>query len=88
MTNSDNPTLQMIDCFISGIKEGEANHGYSLCQMLLSEGPNIDPETLVLITEGVLELSVLAGSDIAKDYLAEQWPILKKNHINRLARKK
>lgn len=80
-------TLDVVNKFLSEIRSGDSNHGLSIAQMMLSEGPNFKPEMLILLVEAVVELSVLAGSADAKEYLAETWPILKRNHLRRLTNK-
>lgn len=72
---------------LSEIRGGDINHGLSIAEMLLSEGPNFDPELLIDIVEAVVELSKQAGSSDAEEYLHDKWPILKKAHLRRLASK-
>lgn len=72
---------------LAEIRSGNSEHGLSIAQMMLSEGPYFTPEVLIILVEAVVELSALAGSADAKEYLGETWPILKKNHLRRLTNK-
>ena len=72
---------------LAGIKNGDVSSGFVLAHMLLSEGPNYDPELLLDIVEAVLELSRKAGSSEFEVFLAEQWPALKTIHFKRLSKK-
>lgn len=86
-TNQHEITFNLAQKLLSEIRSGDSNHGLSIAQMMLSEGPSFTPEMLITLVEAVVELSVLAGSSDAKEYLAETWPILKNNHLRRLANK-
>lgn len=68
---------------LAEIKHGDIDHGLSIAEMILSEGPSYDPELLIDIVEAVLELSKQAGAENAKSYLDEKWPILRNAHLRR-----
>ena len=71
---------------LSAVKKGDASSGFGIAHMLLSEGPNYDPELLLDIVEGVLELSRVAGSSESDIFLNEEWPALKPIHLKRLSK--
>jgi hypothetical protein len=81
-------TISVIKSILREIRSGDFDHGLSVAQMLLSEGPNFDPELLMIIVECVVELSAQAGSIDAKEYLEEKWPVLRNNHLKRLSKNK
>ena len=74
--------------FLAEIKNGDADHGLSIAQMLLSEGPDLSPDLLIVLVESVIELSVLAGSTDAKTYLSDKWPTLKQAHLRRITERR
>lgn len=79
--------LEVATNLLSEIRSGDPDHGLSIAQMMLSEGPNFNPELLVVLVEAVIEVSAKAGSADAIEYLAETWPILRRNHLRRLTNK-
>ena len=83
----ENITLEVSQKLLNEIKSGDVEHGVSVTNMLLSEGPNISPDLLIVIVESILHISVKAGSADAKDYLESKWPTLKVAHLKRLKRK-
>jgi len=80
-------TRSVCKSLLSEIRSGDVSHGLSIADMLLSEGPNFDPELLIDIVEAVVELSKQAGAYNAEDYLRDNWPIVKKAHLRRLSSK-
>ena len=80
-------TRSVCKSILSEIQGGDIDHGLSIAEMLLSEGPNFDPELLIDIVEAVVELSKQAGSSDAEEYLQDKWPTLKKAHLRRLTSK-
>ena len=77
-------TIETSNNLLNEIHSGDADHGVSIAHMLLSEGPNFDPCLLVILVEAIVELSKIAGSDDAKKFLQETWPITKRRHLIRL----
>lgn len=71
---------------LAEIRDGDIDHGLSVAQMLLSEGPVFEPELLVVLIECVIEISAQAGSADARDYLDRKWPTLRQAHLRRLSR--
>ena len=80
-------TMSVCRSIVADIKAGNIDHGVSIGDMLLSEGPNIAPELLVEIVEAILQLSAVSGGPNAEEYLSERWSELKKIHVKRLRRK-
>lgn len=80
-------TRSVCKSLLSEVRGGDVSHGLSIAEMLLSEGPDFDPELLIDIVEAVVELSKQAGASNAEDYLRDKWPILKKAHLRRLTSK-
>jgi hypothetical protein len=85
--NREEVTLDVTKNILKEIKAGDLDHGLSVAEMLLSEGPNYSPELLILLIESIIELAAQAGSLDAKEYLKEKWPTLKRGHLRRLTRK-
>lgn len=86
-SNDENRKQKTIDIsqeLLAEIKAGDIDHGLSVAQMLLSEGPKFAPELLIVLIESVVELCAQAGSQDAKDYLNDTWPTLKRAHLRRL----
>jgi len=85
---SDAVTLDVSRKILAEInRSGDSNHGLSVAQMLLSEGPDFTPELLIVLVESVIKLSAQAGSADATEYLDDSWPTLKPAHLRRLKRK-
>jgi len=80
-------TLTLSQNLLKEIKAGDFDHGLSVAEMLLSEGPNLDPSVLIILVESVIELASQAGSSNAQIYLKDQWPTLKASHLRRLKNK-
>lgn len=80
-------TLEISKKILEEIKAGDFDHGLSVGEMLLSEGPNFTPDLLIVLVESVIELAAQGGSSDAKEYLEEKWPTLKASHLRRLRRK-
>ena len=90
--NTDNPdrekiTLELSKKFLAEIKAGDFDHGLSVAEMLLSEGPKFNPDLLIALVESVIELAAQAGSSNAREYLENKWPTLAKGHLRRLKSK-
>ena len=79
--NREEVTLSVAKSILSEIRGGDVNHGLSIAEMLLSEGPSFSPELLITIVESIVVLSAQAGSLDAKKYLDEKWPKLKSSHL-------
>lgn len=85
--NREEITIEVSKNFLNEIKAGDFDHGLSVANMLLSEGPNFTPELLIVLVESIIELSAQAGSEDAKEYLESKWPTLRVAHLKRLKRK-
>lgn len=80
-------TLDLSRKILEEIKAGDLDHGLSVAEMLLSEGPRFNPDLLIVLVESVIELAAQAGSSNAREYLEEKWPALEAGHLRRLTRK-